>query len=230
MRNPRIEELRKRWLESARSALPAWSAVNPGTKVSATSDLSDLTLAAGSETAEQRIAPAENFTRQSSSRVDEIIEPVPAAQASTSLSDPEPHAPGKSNLEIEQEPTSAPGAEGPRSGPASDEPPTPDSTSLSSAHHGELITIGKEEVGSSKAELVSDPPKVLFSLRSAQKIAALWIDGSEQIAKQGLEFQARATAWSKNTMLEAVFEIQNAIARGWVELSANAARRFWQLE
>ena len=230
MRNPRIEELRKRWLESASSALPPWSTVNPGTKVSATSDLSDRTLATGSEAAEQRIAPAENLTRQSSSRVDEIIEPVPAAQASTSLSELEPHEPGKSNLEMEQEPTSGPGGEGTRSGPASDEPPTADSTSLSSAHYGELRTIDKDEVGSSMSEMHSDLPKVLFSLRSAQKIAALWIDGSEQIAKQGLEFQARATEWSKNTMLAAVFEIQNATARGWVELSANTARRFWQLK
>jgi hypothetical protein len=228
MRNSRIEEL-KRWLESIPSARSPWSTVQPETKASATPDVSDRMLAADPEAAEQRVVltPAENLTHHDS--VDGVIEQVPAAQALASPSELEPFESEKSNLEVKWEATSGPGGEAMRSGSASDEAPTPDSASLSS-EQGELRTIDKGEVGSRMSELVSDLPNTLFNLRSAQKIAALWIDGSEQIAKQGVEFQAKATEWSKNTMLAPVFDIQNAIARGWVELSADTARRLWQLE
>jgi hypothetical protein len=231
MRNSKIEEL-KRWLESTPSARSPWSTVQPDTKAFETSDVSDR-MPADSEAAEQRVVltPAESLTNHDS--VDGIIEPVPAAQALTSPSELEPFEAEKSNLEIKLEPTSEPGGEAMRSGSASDEAPTPDSASLSS-EQGELRSIEEDEVGSRiselVSELVSDLSGALFSLRSAQTIAALWIDGSEQVAKQGVELQAKATEWSKNTMLAPVFEIQNAIARSWAELSANTARRLWKLK
>ena len=62
------------------------------------------------------------------------------------------------------------------------------------------------------------------------KIAALWVDSGEKVANQALEFQAKATEWSKNTMFAPIFEMQNSIARNYVELSAKTARRLWQLE
>jgi hypothetical protein len=227
MRNSKIEEL-KRWLESTPSARSPWSTIQPDAKAFETSDVSDR-MPADSEAAEQRVVltPAESLTNHDS--VDGIIEPVPAAQALTSPSELERFEAEKSNLEIKLEPTSEPGGEAMRSGSASDEAPSPESASLSS-EQGELRPIEEDEVGSRISELVSDLSGALFSLRSAQTIAALWIDGSEQVAKQGVEFQAKATEWSKNTMLAAVFEIQNAVARSWAELSANTARRLWKLK
>lgn len=79
-------------------------------------------------------------------------------------------------------------------------------------------------------EGLSEATSTLFSPESARKIAALWVESGEKVANQALEFQAKATEWSKNTMFAPIFEMQNSIARNCVELSAKTARRFWQLE
>jgi len=70
----------------------------------------------------------------------------------------------------------------------------------------------------------------MFNPGRTKEIAALWIDNGERMAKQALEFQAKATEWSKNTMFQPLFDTQLALARNFVELSSKAARRFWQLE
>jgi hypothetical protein len=88
----------------------------------------------------------------------------------------------------------------------------------------------KENATSGLFEGLSEATKTFFSPESAKKIAALWIDSGEKVANQALEFQAKATEWSKNTMFAPIFEMQNSIARNYVELSAKSARRFCQLE
>ena len=92
-------------------------------------------------------------------------------------------------------------------------------------------TMAPTEKGSNKLfEGFSEMTDTLFSPERAKDIAALWIDSSEKMANQALEFQAKATEWSKNTMFAPLFETQNSLARSFVELSTNAARRFWRLE
>ena len=88
----------------------------------------------------------------------------------------------------------------------------------------------KENASTGLFEGFSDVTKTLFSPESAKKVAALWIDSSEKAAEQALKLQAKATEWSRNTMLAPIFEMQNSIARDYVEITAEAARRFWQLE
>ena len=88
----------------------------------------------------------------------------------------------------------------------------------------------KENGSRALFEGLSDMTKTLFSPESTKKVAALWIDNCEKAADQALKFQAKATEWSKNTMFAPLFEMQNSIARSYVEISAKTARRFWQLE
>jgi hypothetical protein len=120
------------------------------------------------------------------------------------------------------------------SAPTSEEPPAPErDASLSPAddHERRVRTMDDKENASSKLfEGLSEATNTLFSSESARKIAALWLDSGEKVATQALEFQAKATEWSKNTIFAPIFELQNSIARNYVELSAKTARRFWQLE
>jgi hypothetical protein len=88
----------------------------------------------------------------------------------------------------------------------------------------------KENASRALFEGFSDVTKTLFSPESAKKVAALWIDNSEKAADQALKLQAKVTEWSRNTMFAPIFEMQNSIARSYVEISAKTARRFWQLE
>jgi len=89
---------------------------------------------------------------------------------------------------------------------------------------------GTEKASNKLFEGFSEMTNTLFSPERAKEVAALWIDSSEKMADQALEFQAKATEWSKNTMLAPLFETQNSLARSFIELSTKAARRFWQLE
>jgi hypothetical protein len=119
------------------------------------------------------------------------------------------------------------------SGTAFEERPTPTNNSPSPGdnHRRGVRKMDDKENGSRALfEGFSDVTKTLFSPQSAKKVAALWIDNSEKAAEQALKLQAKATEWSKNTMFAPIFEMQNSIARSYVEISAKTARRFWQLE
>jgi hypothetical protein len=70
----------------------------------------------------------------------------------------------------------------------------------------------------------------MFSLDGVKKAAAWYIETSEKLANQALEFQERATGWAKDTPFAPLFEAQNSLARKFVERSANAARTLWQIE
>ena len=109
--------------------------------------------------------------------------------------------------------------------------PTNNSPSPGGNHRKGVRKMDDKENGSRALfEGFSDVAKTLFSPESAKKVAALWIDNSEKAADQALKLQAKATEWSRNAMFAPIFEMQNSIARSYVEISAKTARRFWQLE
>ena len=62
-----------------------------------------------------------------------------------------------------------------------------------------------------------------------KKALAWWIDSSEDVAKRGLEFQKRTTAWAKDTPLQKVFEQQQEFTEKLIENSASLARKFWRI-
>jgi hypothetical protein len=70
----------------------------------------------------------------------------------------------------------------------------------------------------------------LFSVESTKKFAAWYIDTSEKVAKQAIDFQASATQWAKETPLAPIFEAQIEYGKKFVERSASAARSLWRLE
>src|SRR6266478_6034602 len=143
--------------------------------------------------------------------------------------------PHQSEMEQEQEISAGQRTESAAtSAPTSEEPPAPkrDASPWPADDHerGVRTMDDKENATSGLFEGLSEVTKTLFSSESARKIAALWIDNGEKVATQALEFQTKATEWSRNTMFAPIFEMQNSIARNYVELSAKTARRFWQLE
>jgi hypothetical protein len=69
-----------------------------------------------------------------------------------------------------------------------------------------------------------------LNVEGAKKFAAWYIDTSEKVAKQAIEFQASATKWAKETPLAPIFDAQIEYGKKFVERSANAARSLWRLE
>ena len=78
-------------------------------------------------------------------------------------------------------------------------------------------------------ENISELGRASFSLEGAKKLATLYIESSERLAKQVLDIQAKATEWAKDTPLAVVFETQNSMGRKLIELSAGTARRLWRI-
>jgi len=70
----------------------------------------------------------------------------------------------------------------------------------------------------------------LFSVEGAKKFAAWYIDTSEKVANQAIDFQESATQWAKETPLATIFAAQNEYSKKIIERSANAARSLWRLE
>jgi hypothetical protein len=64
----------------------------------------------------------------------------------------------------------------------------------------------------------------------AKQLATWHIDTSEKVARGVLDFQEQATNWAKDTPWAPLFESQRALARRWIEGSAEMVRRFWRLE
>lgn len=65
---------------------------------------------------------------------------------------------------------------------------------------------------------------------AVKNAAAQYIDNGEKWAHQALKWNEKATEWAKATPLALVFETQRIIAKQTIELSADIARRLWQLE
>jgi hypothetical protein len=142
--------------------------------------------------------------------------------------------PEESKMEQELELSAGPKKESAATGgTAFEEPPAPNNNPPSPGDNhqrGVRKMDDKENVSRALFEGFSGAVKTLFSPESARKVAAQWIDNSEKAVDQALKLRAKATEWSRNTMFAPIFEMQNSIARSYVEMSAKTARRFWQLE
>lgn len=68
-----------------------------------------------------------------------------------------------------------------------------------------------------------------FSPTGAKKAAAWYIDTTEKLATQALDFQVKATEWARETPLYPFIEAQQTIGRKLVEQSASTARSLWRL-
>jgi hypothetical protein len=69
-----------------------------------------------------------------------------------------------------------------------------------------------------------------LNIEGAKKFAAWYIDTSEKVAKQAIDFQAQATKWAKETPLAPIFDAQIEYGKKLVERSASAARSLWRIE
>lgn len=68
-----------------------------------------------------------------------------------------------------------------------------------------------------------------FNPAGAKKAAAWYIDTTEKLATQALDFQVKATEWAKETPLYPLIEAQQTIGRKLVEQSVTTARSLWKL-
>jgi hypothetical protein len=65
---------------------------------------------------------------------------------------------------------------------------------------------------------------------AARQVASQYIDLNEKWARQALKWNEKTSEWAKGTPFAPFLEIQQLIARQTVDLSADFARRLWQLE
>ena len=68
-----------------------------------------------------------------------------------------------------------------------------------------------------------------FNPAGAKKAAAWYIDTTEKLATQALDFQVKATEWARETPIYPLIEAQQTIGRKLVEQSASTARSLWRL-
>lgn len=97
------------------------------------------------------------------------------------------------------------------------------------SEHKETHSAHKQN-GSGVLESISTLGSNLLNVKGAKKLAAWYIDTSEKVANQAIDFQASATKWAKETPLAPIFEAQIEYGKKFVERSANAARSLWRLE
>lgn len=90
---------------------------------------------------------------------------------------------------------------------------------------GKRVAENKESVFESFTKMSES----VFSLEGLKKAATWYIETTEKIANQALDFQEKATGWAKYTHFAPLFEAQQSIARKLVERSASAARTLWQI-
>jgi hypothetical protein len=76
---------------------------------------------------------------------------------------------------------------------------------------------------------IFDGLKETFSVERAKKVAAAYIDTSEELANDALDLHEKATAWAKDTLLGRMFEAQTKLGRRMVQGSAKAARDLWRI-
>jgi hypothetical protein len=94
---------------------------------------------------------------------------------------------------------------------------------------GEKKTMSEKQP-SGVFENISSYGSKMLNFDGAKKFAAWYIDTSEKVAKNALEFQKSTTAWAKETPLAPIFEAQQEFSKKLVERSTNAARTIWRLE
>jgi hypothetical protein len=92
-----------------------------------------------------------------------------------------------------------------------------------------LLMAEKEHSGSGVYEGISRIAEKCFNPTGAKKAAAWYIDTTEKLATQALDFQVKATEWAKETPIYPLFEAQQNIGRKLVEQSVSTARSLWKL-
>jgi hypothetical protein len=90
--------------------------------------------------------------------------------------------------------------------------------------------VAEKDAREGMAEAFNKLGESFFSMESAKKAVAWYIDTSEKLATQALELQEKATGWAKETPLAPLFEAQQNLARKFISRSVTAARNLWQLE
>lgn len=91
-------------------------------------------------------------------------------------------------------------------------------------------SMAEKEHRSGVFETVSSIGSNLLNIEGAKKFAAWYIDTSEKVATQAIDFQASATEWAKETPLAPIIEAQLEFGKKVVARSASAARSLWRLE
>ncbi len=66
--------------------------------------------------------------------------------------------------------------------------------------------------------------------KNARRIAAWYIETTENLAKEGLRLRERSISWARDTPLASIFEAQNTMAQQLVENSARFARDLFRIE
>src|SRR5216684_4241076 len=82
---------------------------------------------------------------------------------------------------------------------------------------GESKIMSAEKTVSGLFETISSYRSKLFNVEGVKKVAAWYIDTSEKVAKNALEFQKTTTQWAKETPLAPIFEAQQEIGRKIIE-------------
>jgi hypothetical protein len=103
------------------------------------------------------------------------------------------------------------------------------STELSSQKNLRRRSLMSEKEQSGVYEGFSRIAEKCFNPAGAKKAAAWYIDTTEKLATQALDFQVKATEWAKETPIYPLFEAQQTIGRKLVEQSVSTARSLWKL-
>jgi hypothetical protein len=90
-------------------------------------------------------------------------------------------------------------------------------------------TLMAEKEHSGVYEGISRIAEKCMNPAGAKKAAAWYIDTTEKLATQALDFQAKATEWAKETPIYPLIEAQQTIGRKLVEQSVSTARSLWKL-
>ncbi|HYR78615.1 MAG TPA: hypothetical protein VEO55_01335 [Candidatus Dormibacteraeota bacterium] len=90
--------------------------------------------------------------------------------------------------------------------------------------------MAEKETASGMFGNVANLGAKLINVEGAKKFAAWYIDTTEKVANQAIDFQESATQWAKQTPLAPIFAAQYEYGKKIVERSANAARSLWRLE
>ncbi|MGH9343567.1 MAG: hypothetical protein ACRD19_07395, partial [Terriglobia bacterium] len=96
--------------------------------------------------------------------------------------------------------------------------------------HGGMNNMAEKENREGLYESVGKLSEAWLSFDGAKKAASWYIENSQKVANQALDLQQKVTEWAKDTPLARMFELQNSIARKFVERSADLARTVWRIQ
>jgi len=106
----------------------------------------------------------------------------------------------------------------------------PNGAKISRQKSGGEKKMAEKESVSGVFENVANLGAKLLNVEGAKKFAAWYIDTTEKVANQAIDFQESATQWAKETPLAPIFAAQYEYGKKIIERSANAARSLRRLE